>query len=108
MTESPMERRCAAYRDKLKGEPYASIVPSRAPELKYHGNIGRAKQAVTYSEWIYNAETRRSSRSVRGGEIYRRTADGWELLHRVEQGTPESELPWKQQGAEPVEPGPVP
>ncbi|MFI8890531.1 hypothetical protein [Streptomyces paradoxus] len=99
MNKTPMERRCDTYRDKLKGEPFASIVPSRRPELKYHGNIGRAKSAVAYAEWIYDSRTGRNYRGVRGGEIYRRTADGWELAYRVEQGTPESEIPWKQ-GAE--------
>ncbi|MDG9711139.1 hypothetical protein [Streptomyces sp. DH10] len=95
MTETPMERRCAVYRDKLKGEPFASIVPSRSPELKYHGSIGRAKSAVAYTERIYDQEQRRTYDGARGGEIYRRTADGWELAYRVEKGTLVSELPWK-------------
>lgn len=99
MTETPMERRCAVYRDKLKGEPFASIVPARTPELKYHGSIGRAKSAVAYSEGFQDPDTGRYVGRPRGGEIYRRAADGWELVYRVEKGTPTSALPWKVEGS---------
>jgi hypothetical protein len=94
-----MERRCAAYRNRLKGEPFASIVPARSPELKYHGSLGRAKTAVAYNERIYDPVNRRTFDGARGGEIYRRTSDGWELAYRVEKGTPTSALPWKAEGA---------
>jgi hypothetical protein len=90
-----MAERCAAYRSKLKPEPYATIVPSRRPEVKYHAGLGRAKSAVAYSNGYWDEEQRRTVYAARGGEIYERTADGWELLYRVERGTPDDELPWR-------------
>ncbi|MFF3140423.1 hypothetical protein ACFVRU_01490 [Streptomyces sp. NPDC057927] len=63
--------------------------------MKYHAGLGRAKSAVAYSVGHYNETTRRYEQTPRGGEIYKRTADGWELLYRVEKGTPTEELPWK-------------
>nr|WSW58460.1 hypothetical protein OG513_07630 [Streptomyces sp. NBC_00998] len=83
-----MEAQCARYRAALTFEPYASIVPSRRPEVKYHAGLGRAKSAVGYHVWG----------GARGGEIYERTADGWSLLYRVESGTPMEELPWRANG----------
>lgn len=91
-----MEDRCAPYRSKLNPAPFASIVPGRSPEVKYHAGLGRAKSAVAYTVGIRNEVTCRYEQVVRGGEIYKRAADGWELLYRVEQGTPTSELPWKE------------
>lgn len=81
-----MEAQCAGYRSKLNPAPFATIVPSRRPEVKYHAGMGRAKSAVSYAVWG----------GARGGEIYERTADGWALLYRVESGTPTDELPWKR------------
>lgn len=84
---SAMEAACAMYLRKLTAKPpYASIIPDRRPVVKCHSNIGLAKLAVGYSAWG----------GVRGGEIYRRTDDGWELVFRVESGTPASELPWRE------------
>lgn len=80
-----MEAQCAPYRSRLKAEPFATIIPDRRPEVKYHAGIGLAKLAVGYEQYG----------GVRGGEIYERTADGWSLLFRVEAGTPASELPWR-------------
>lgn len=82
-----MEAACAMYLRVLRAEPYASIVPGRRPAVKCHAHIGLAKLAVGYAE---------SGSGVRGGEIYKRTDDGWELLFRVESGTPASELPWRE------------
>jgi hypothetical protein len=81
-----METACAAHRSKLRTEPYATIVPDRRPPVKCHSGIGLAKLAVGDATW---------GRTVRGGEIYERTADGWELLYRVEAGTLASQLPWR-------------
>ncbi|MGW6597881.1 hypothetical protein [Streptomyces sp. NPDC055036] len=94
---SDMENRCKPYREKLKGEPYASVVPSRTPEVKYHGSIARAKSAVGYRQGWWDKETDRYQYGTRGGEIYKRTTEDWELVHRVEKGTPFSELPWKEE-----------
>ncbi|MFC7979533.1 hypothetical protein ACFUT3_30410 [Streptomyces cinereoruber] len=85
----PMQERCAPWRGLLKPQAYASIVPGRAPELKFHGNIGRAKSAVAYRTW---------GRAARGGEIHRLVGDAWELVYRVEEGTPLDALPWKTDG----------
>ncbi|WP_405927873.1 hypothetical protein OG554_03490 [Streptomyces griseus] len=82
-----MDDQCAPYRTKLKAEPFASIVPDRRPEVKYHAGIGLAKLAVGYNTWG----------GARGGEIYGRTADGWELLYRVESGTQLEDLPWRKE-----------
>ncbi|MCQ6554751.1 hypothetical protein NPS70_16320 [Streptomyces sp. C10-9-1] len=95
MSTSDMETRCAPYRSKLKPEPYATIVPSRRPEVKYHAGLGRAKSAVGFTNGQARDASGRWHSPVRGGEIYERTADGWELLYRVESGTPASELPWR-------------
>lgn len=92
---SSMEQRCAPYRAKLNPAPFATIVPSRTPEVKYHAGLGRAKSAVGYSDGYWDEETRRTVYAARGGEIYERTADGWQLLFRVECGTPDGELPWR-------------
>ncbi|MFJ3084439.1 hypothetical protein ACIPJG_32445 [Streptomyces halstedii] len=81
-----IEDDCAPYRAKLKAEPFASIVPGRRPAVKCHAGIGLAKLAVGYEE----------SEGARGGEIYGRTGEGWELLYRVESGTPTSQLPWRE------------
>ncbi|MEU3285618.1 hypothetical protein [Streptomyces longwoodensis] len=86
---SDMEARCAMYRDKLKPDPFATIVPGRSPEVKYHSGLGRAKAAVTHAGgW--------GPGDARGGEIYKRAGDGWELLYRVEAGTPTAQLPWRE------------
>ncbi|MEV6684419.1 hypothetical protein AB0N28_03585 [Streptomyces sp. NPDC051130] len=85
MPQADMEAQCARYRDALKYESFASIIPARRPEVKYHVGLHRAKAAVGYVEY----------ESVRGGEIYERTTNGWSLLYRVESGTPAEELPWK-------------
>lgn len=85
MPQPNMETQCARYRAGLKSDPFASIIPGRRPEVKYHAGLGRAKNAVAYQEF----------EGARGGEIYERTADGWSLLFRVESGTPAEELPWK-------------
>ncbi|MFF3312508.1 hypothetical protein [Streptomyces sp. NPDC002952] len=82
-----MQEACAPHIAKLKAEAFATIVPDRRPPVKCHAGIGLAKLAVGYLTW---------GRTVRGGEIYKRTADGWELLYRVESGTPASELPWRE------------
>ncbi|MGW2950745.1 hypothetical protein [Streptomyces eurythermus] len=82
---SGMEAQCAPYRAKLKAEPFASIVPGRRPEVKYHAGLGLAKLAVAYPSWG----------GARGGEIYERTVDGWSLLFRVERGTSSDQLPWR-------------
>lgn len=84
---SDMEAQCAPHVKKLKAEPFATIIPDRRPAVKLHADIGLAKLAVGYLGWGH---------TVRGGEIYERTADGWSLLFRVEAGTPASELPWRQ------------
>lgn len=81
-----MDELCEPYRSKLNPAPFATIIPSRRPEVKYHAGMGRAKSAVAYHVWG----------GARGGEIYERTADGWELLYRVESGMPTDELPWKE------------
>ncbi|MEU3986118.1 hypothetical protein AB0F77_39680 [Streptomyces sp. NPDC026672] len=80
-----MEAQCAPYRGKLQAAPFATIIPDRRPEVKYHAGIGLAKLAVAYHTWG----------GARGGEIYERTADGWELIYRVEEGTSSDELPWR-------------
>ncbi|MFF1684468.1 MULTISPECIES: hypothetical protein [unclassified Streptomyces] len=80
-----MESRCAPYRARLKAAPFATVIPDRRPEVKYHAGVGLAKLAVGYQSWG----------GARGGEIYERTADGWTLLYRVESGTPADGLPWK-------------
>ncbi|MEV7250257.1 hypothetical protein [Streptomyces cyaneofuscatus] len=85
-----MDDQCAPYCAKLKAEPFASIVPDRRPEVKLHAGIGLAKLAVGYHTWG----------GVRGGEIYGRTADGWELIYRVESGTQLDDLPWRKEGTE--------
>jgi hypothetical protein len=85
MAQPSMEVQCARYRHALKYESFASVVPARRPEVKYHVGLHRAKAAVGYVEY----------ESVRGGEIYEMTADGWSLLYRVESGTPAEELPWR-------------
>ncbi|MGI5404168.1 hypothetical protein ACQEVG_32900 [Streptomyces sp. CA-135486] len=90
-----MDERCAPYRAKLNPAPFATIVPSRTPEVKYHAGLGRAKAAVGYSNGYWDEEARRTVYAARGGEIYERTSDGWELLYRVERGTPDDELPWR-------------
>jgi hypothetical protein len=95
MATQPMSERCAPYRSKLNPAPYATIIPSRTPEVKYHAGLGRAKSAVSYSEGYWDAEARRRVEVARGGEVYERTADGWQLLYCVERGTPDEELPWK-------------
>ncbi|CAM5406155.1 hypothetical protein ACTFBT_01060 [Streptomyces microflavus] len=82
-----MNDQCAPYRAKLKAEPFASIVPDRRPVVKVHAGIGLAKLAVGYEEF----------KGARGGEIYGRTADGWELLYRVESGTQFEDLPWRKE-----------
>ncbi|MFJ6237978.1 hypothetical protein ACIQH0_28310 [Streptomyces griseus] len=84
-----MEDQCAPYRAKLKAEPFASIVPNRRPEVKLHAGVGLAKLAVGYS----------TGSGARGGEIYGRTADGWELLYCVESGTQFADLPWNREGS---------
>lgn len=95
---TPMQERCAQFRNLLKGMPYASLVPSRDPVLKYHVGLGRAKSAVAWerpSRWNYSTSAF-EYRGARGGEIYKRTDNGtWELLYRVEEGTTPEELPWK-------------
>ncbi|MEW1551396.1 hypothetical protein [Streptomyces tsukubensis] len=90
-----MESQCAPYRAGLKSEPYASVVPDRRPEVKYHAGLGRAKNAVAYSNDHYDTSTGDVVSVVRGGEIYERGADGWELLYRVEHGTRPEDLPWR-------------
>ncbi len=83
-----MEAQCAPHVAKLRAEPFATIIPDRRPPVKLHAGIGLAKLAVGHLTW---------GRAVRGGEIYERTADGWELLYRVEAGTPTDELPWRSE-----------
>ncbi|MGP3750853.1 hypothetical protein [Streptomyces sp. IBSNAI001] len=82
-----IETECAPHRAKLKAEPFASIVPDRRPPVKVHAGIGLAKLAVGYQTWG----------GARGGEIYERTADGWQLLFRVEAGTQTDDLPWNKE-----------
>ncbi|GAB1326930.1 hypothetical protein [Streptomyces sennicomposti] len=84
---SDIESMCAPHRSKLKGEPFATIVPDRRPTVKYHAGIALAKLAVGWAGGYSGA---------RGGEIYERTADGWSLLYRVEAGTPADDLPWRR------------
>lgn len=55
--------------------------------VKCHAGLGLAKHAVAWPEGYSG---------VRGGEIYKRTENGWELLFRVESGTPTDELPWRE------------
>jgi hypothetical protein len=81
-----MEAQCAPHRDKLNAAPFATIIPDRRPPVKYHAGIGLAKLAVAYETWG----------GARGGEIYKRTDGGWELLFRVEAGTSSDALPWKR------------
>jgi hypothetical protein len=81
-----MEAQCAPYHSRLRAAPFATIIPDRRPEVKYHAGIGLAKLAVAYQSWG----------GARGGEIYERTADGWTLLFRVEAGTSADELPWRE------------
>lgn len=92
-----MEDRCAPYLAKLRSEPYASIVPARTPAVKYHAGLNRAKSAVAYSVSVRDDSRRYGWRHhcARGGEIYTLGPDGWELVYRVEHGTPSDELPWK-------------
>ncbi|MGW1268163.1 hypothetical protein [Streptomyces sp. NPDC002491] len=80
-----MQEQCARYLPKLRADAYATIVPDRRPAVKCHAGIGLAKLAVGYGTWS----------GARGGEIYKRTETGWELLYRVESGTPSDELPWR-------------
>ncbi|MFB7782037.1 hypothetical protein ACFC1D_04870 [Streptomyces vinaceus] len=95
-----MEERCEEPRKGLTGLPFASIVPDRNPALKYHVGLGRAKSAVAWERPNrYNRETRMfEHQGVRGGEIYERRGDGWELLYRVEAGTLYENLPWQVNG----------
>lgn len=92
-----MEERCEGPRKGLAGMPYASIVPTRTPALKYHVGLGRAKAAVAWElSNRYNYETRRFEyQGVRGGEVYKRDGHSWQLLYRVEAGTLPEDLPWK-------------
>lgn len=85
-----MAAQCAPYRSKLKPAPFATIVPGRRPEVKYHAGVGPAKAAVTHAGGWRPVD-------ARGGEIYKRTEEGWELLYRVESGTPADELPWRSE-----------
>ncbi|WP_369147089.1 hypothetical protein [Streptomyces sp. R44] len=82
---SDMSARCAPYRAKLKHQSFATIIPDRRPEVKLHAGIGLAKLAVGYQGW----------NGARGGEIYELTAEGWDLLYRVEAGTSMDALPWR-------------
>ncbi|MDX2575935.1 hypothetical protein PV332_10625 [Streptomyces scabiei] len=91
-----MDAQCAPYRQKLNPAPYATIIPDRKPAVKYHAGSGLAKLAVGYIGRYWSTVRQSWIDVVRGGEIYKRTADGWELLYRVEQGTPADELPWKE------------
>lgn len=81
-----MEAACAPHLPKLNPAPFATIIPDRRPPVKLHSGVGLAKLAVGYA----------GRGRARGGEIYKRTVDGWELLYRVESGTPLNELPWKE------------
>lgn len=96
---SSMEERCAELGKGLASTPYASIVPDRAPAVRYHGGLGRAMSAVSWERPSrYNRATGEFEyRGVRGGEIYERAAlgAGWRLLYRVEAGTLPEDLPWK-------------
>ncbi|MGW0468294.1 hypothetical protein ACWDX6_23965 [Streptomyces sp. NPDC003027] len=98
MTDRTMSDRCAPYRAKLNPAPYATIIPARTPEVKYHAGLGRAKSAVSYSGGYWDSDLGRHVNGARGGEIYERTADGWQLLFRVERGTPLEDLPWRVEG----------
>jgi hypothetical protein len=81
-----MEERCARY--KLPSHPaFASIIPTRHPEVKMHSGVGTAKAAVGY-QWNHG--------KARGGEIHEWRDDAWHLLYRVEAGTPTTELPWRK------------
>jgi hypothetical protein len=84
-----MEARCKHYREKLvepKTPTYATIIPDRYQQpVKLHMCIGQAKAAIAYTYWS----------GARGGELYQKTAEGWELLYRVERGTATADLPWK-------------
>jgi hypothetical protein len=77
-----MQEACTPHHSKLKVEAFATIIPGRRPPVKCHAGIGLAKLAIGYSDWG----------GVRGGEIYKRTENGWELLFRVESGTPAAGL----------------
>ncbi|MEV4939605.1 hypothetical protein [Streptomyces zaomyceticus] len=92
---SDMAAQCSPHRSKLKFEPYATIIPDRRPEVKYHPGLGRAKSAVGYTTGQRRDESGRWVSPVRGGEIYEHTADGWELLYCVEADTPSEDLPWR-------------
>ncbi|MFB7823834.1 hypothetical protein [Streptomyces hydrogenans] len=93
-----MATQCAPFRRKLQFEPYASIVPDRRPEVRYHPGLGRAKSAVGLTNGLTRDASGRMVSPVRGGEIYEHTADGWKLLYRVEAGSPAEELPWRVRG----------
>jgi hypothetical protein len=90
-----MEEQCAPYLAKLHPEPYATIVPDRSPEVKFHAGLGRAKSAVAYREQYVCGDDLLRQRVARGGEIYELSETGWRLLYRVESGTATADLPWR-------------
>lgn len=98
-THRPMEDQCAPYRTLLTPGPYATIVPSRMPTLRFHSGIGQAKTAVAWE--LPNRLGPASAlefQGVCGGEIHRWGGGQWRLLYRVEEGTMPDELPWHVDG----------
>lgn len=90
--QTPMEAACAPYMRTLEASTYASVVPDRKPVVKFHQRPAGAKAAVALSMSFYLLRRR----GARGGEIYERTANGWSLLYRVEEGTASADLPWRR------------
>jgi hypothetical protein len=91
-----MESLCAAHAARLKADPYVSIVPDRTPVVKVHRSLSLAKRAIG-DRYFMDFSSGRTRYLARGGEIYGRSAEGWELLYRVEARTPLDALPWKRE-----------
>ncbi|MCX5201514.1 hypothetical protein OG897_08625 [Streptomyces sp. NBC_00237] len=94
-----MEARCDGFRRMLQAEVFASIVPGRSPELRYHESVYGAQAAVGWElpPLVSWAREETIYRGVRGGEVYWRSGDEWSLLYRVEEGSHALDLPWLEE-----------
>ncbi|MFI5802943.1 hypothetical protein [Streptomyces sp. NPDC051561] len=96
-----MEARCDGFRRMLQAEVFASIVPGRSPEIRYHESLLGAQAGVGWERpphvrWDGH-EFAHTYQGVRGGEIYWRLGDEWQLIFRVEEGSHALDLPWLEE-----------